>query len=87
MSRKALGLLLTSFVLGAMAMACASPVKKAAAPENDTLESNNCCCRWVPIGDEGRASYNDINRMECSEKQGECMGDTNCAGSDEQAAN
>ena len=81
MSRKALGLLLTSLLFAAMS--CATAPKKTAEPENDQLESENCCCRWLPIGEEGRASYEDINRMECSGKQGECMGESNCAGSAE----
>ena len=81
MSRKALGLLLTSLLFAAMS--CATAPKKAADPENDQLESDNCCCRWQPIGGEGRASYEDMNRMECSGKQGECMGETNCKGSDD----
>jgi hypothetical protein len=81
MSRKALGLVLTSLLLAAMS--CATAPKKTVEPENDQLESENCCCRWLPIGGEGRASYEDINRMECSGKQGECMGESNCAGSPE----
>jgi hypothetical protein len=67
------------------AMACASPTKRPAPIEDDQLESENCCCRWTPIGSGGRASYEDLNRMECSEKQGECMGESNCAGTDADA--
>ncbi len=61
--------------------ACSAPPKKVVEPENDQIESDTCCCRWVPIGSEnGRPSYEEINRMECSEKQGECMAAENCTG-------
>jgi hypothetical protein len=62
------------------AMACSAPPKKAAEPE-DPVVSDTCCCRWTPIGaEDGRASYEEFNPMECSEKQGECMAASNCAG-------
>ncbi len=80
MSRLALGFVVL------FAMACATPTKRAPLPDNDQLESETCCCRFTPIGSEGRALYEDTNRMECSEKQGECMGESNCAGAEAPAA-
>jgi hypothetical protein len=63
------------------AVACSGPPKKAVEVENDSLDSDTCCCRWTPIGAEnGRSTYEESNRMECSQKQGECMAVSNCAG-------
>lgn len=68
-------------LLWLLAIACSAPPKKVVEPENDQLESENCCCRWTPIGaEDGRPTYEELNRMECSEKQGECMAAENCAG-------
>jgi hypothetical protein len=62
------------------AVACGGPPKKPVDLENDQVENDPCCCRWVSIGSEkGQASYAETNRMECSLQQGECMAASNCA--------
>lgn len=67
-------------VLWLSAGACNTPPKKVVEPD-DQIESETCCCRWTQIGAEnGTPSYEELNRMECSEKQGECMDAANCAG-------
>ena len=63
-----------------VAVACGTPTKRV-EHDNDELESETCCCRWTPIGaEDGRPTYEELNRMECSEKQGECLAASNCAG-------
>lgn len=74
-----------SFLLGTallVVVACATtPPKRPLERENDSLESETCCCKWTPIGsDGGKPTYEDMNRMECGEKQGECLAAANCAG-------
>ncbi|MEZ4361350.1 MAG: hypothetical protein R3B48_14285 [Kofleriaceae bacterium] len=71
----------TTIALLLLAGACGTPQRRPVEVEDDQLESETCCCRWTPIGaDKGRPSYEEINRMECSERQGECMAASNCAG-------
>jgi hypothetical protein len=68
------------------AVACGGPTKKPVDLENDQVDGETCCCRWTPIGAEnGRPTYEEINRMECSQKQGECMAASNCTGGSEPA--
>lgn len=75
MRRKVLGIALL------FAAACATPVKRPVEKENDTLESDTCCCRWTPIGsDNGKPTHQELNRMECSQNQGECMAASSCTG-------
>lgn len=74
-----------SFFLGTallVVVACATtPAKRPIDRDNDQLESESCCCKWTPIGsDDGKPVYEDMNRMECGEKQGECLAAGNCAG-------
>jgi hypothetical protein len=75
MRSKALGIALL------LIAGCATPTKRPVEKENDSLESETCCCRWTPIGsDGGKPTYQESNRMECSQNQGECMAASNCTG-------
>jgi hypothetical protein len=64
--------------------ACSTPPKKKGSGSpivtdgSDAPES--CCCKTSPItSEDGKPVYDaNVNRMECSTKQGECVPDVQC---------
>jgi hypothetical protein len=61
--------------------ACSAPPKKTAVDMptgSDTGEK--CCCKSTPISEE-KAIFENINRMDCSTKQGDCVSDVQCGAS------
>ncbi len=61
--------------------ACGGPKKK---PEGTIVNegsdtSENCCCKSNPLtAEDGKAVFDQVNRMECSSKQGECVDEVQC---------
>lgn len=66
------------------AVACGgSKVKHEGAVVNEGSGSavgDNCCCKSFPISsNDGLPVYeNDVNRIECSSKQGTCVDEVQC---------
>jgi hypothetical protein len=61
-----------------VAAACGGAPKKA-DPKADQVESDTCCCKSNPAtSEDGKAVFAVANRMECSTKQGSCVGENEC---------
>ena len=60
--------------------ACGAPPKKT-VEETTPEAASSCCCKFIKVA-ETNASYRTTNTMECSQTQGECVGETQCAASD-----
>jgi hypothetical protein len=65
--------------------ACSSPPKKKGGSSSPIVTDGsdapeNCCCKTSPItSEDGKPVYDgNMNRMECSTKQGECVADVQC---------
>ena len=61
--------------------ACSGPKAKPSSTivneGSDTSES--CCCKSNPLtSEDGKPVFEQANRMECSSKQGECVGEVQC---------
>lgn len=73
-------LFLASAVM-AVVFACGGSPKKSdhsPGPGSDTA-SDSCCCKSNPLtSEDGKPVYEIGNRMECSQKQGECVADVQC---------
>lgn len=74
---------LASFFLTALVVAaCGGPPQKGPAttdPKGGDVAAETCCCKSNPLtSEDGRAVYENGNRMECSSKQGECVDDVQC---------
>ena len=66
----------------AIVFACGGPTKKpiTSATEGSDSASETCCCKSNPAtSEDGKPAYENGNRMECSQKQGECVPDVQCA--------
>ena len=76
---------IASFVLaaGIVAAACSAPPKKTTDIAPTGSASDTCCCKSTPMtSDDGKPLYEaNLNRMDCSTKQGECVSDVQCNGS------
>jgi hypothetical protein len=68
-----------------VAAACGGPKHKntSMVPEGSGV-SDNCCCKSSPAtSEDGKPVYEpNVNRMECSTKQGECEPDVQCNASE-----
>lgn len=65
--------------------ACGGPQAKQESPlvneGSDVPET--CCCKSFPLtSEDGRAVLEMTPRMECSTRQGTCVGDVQCHGTD-----
>lgn len=61
--------------------ACTGPKAKPESPivNEGSAVAEHCCCKAFPLSSEdGKPVYSQINRMECSVKQGECVSDIQC---------
>ncbi|MDB4953276.1 MAG: hypothetical protein JWO36_845 [Myxococcales bacterium] len=69
-------------------IACGGPKAKKETLGNDDSPAN-CCCKTIPATAEKEITpvYASENRMECSTKQGECVPDVQCNGSQPQGDN
>lgn len=60
--------------------ACGGPHAKpegAIVPNSEVPET--CCCKSSPIAaEDAKPLYETLNRIECSTKQGECVGEVQC---------
>ncbi|MEO8705779.1 MAG: hypothetical protein ABI867_37455 [Kofleriaceae bacterium] len=65
-----------------VAAACSGPKAKTESPivnEGSAATSESCCCKSHPLTTEdGKPFYESSNRMECSQKPGECVPDVQC---------
>lgn len=65
-------------------VACSGPTKKPEGAIVDTGSdtSDNCCCKSNPLtSEDGKPLLENINRIECGTKQGECVDEVQCANS------
>jgi hypothetical protein len=66
-----------------LAAAC-GPAPKPEGPlvKEGSAVADNCCCKSTPIASvDGNPLYEpNLNRMECSTKQGSCVDEVQCAG-------
>jgi hypothetical protein len=68
----------------AVLIACGAPPKKKPEQLDTGSASDTCCCKSTPASSENdKPVYEgNTNRMECSStKQGECVADVQCNGS------
>jgi hypothetical protein len=72
--------------LTVVVIACGGPRAKKETLGNDDTPVN-CCCKTIPATAEKEITpvYASENRMECSTKQGQCVPDVQCNGSQAQS--
>jgi hypothetical protein len=59
--------------------ACGGTPKKPEVSKTEDVASDVCCCKSNPAtSEDGKAIFATGNRMECSTKQGTCVGDNEC---------
>ncbi len=57
-------------------------VTKPVDPADNAVET--CCCKSIPMtSEDAKPAYEIGNRMECSSKQGECVDEVQCQGSEQ----
>ncbi len=71
------------FVSVLVAAACGGGSSKGPATVDPSgandVAAETCCCKSNPLtSEDGRAVYENGNRMECSSKQGECVDEVQC---------
>ncbi|MBA2541964.1 MAG: hypothetical protein H0V17_20130 [Deltaproteobacteria bacterium] len=68
--------------LAVVLAACSGPKSKPESPlvnEGSSAKPEDCCCKTFPLtSEDGKPSYENSNRMECSTKQGECVDEIQC---------
>jgi hypothetical protein len=75
---------LASFVLSVLVVAACGGGKQKGPATTDLQGSGDvaaetCCCKSNPLtSEDGKAVYENGNRMECSSKQGECVDEVQC---------
>ncbi|MFN0245561.1 MAG: hypothetical protein ACKV2T_01550 [Kofleriaceae bacterium] len=76
--------ILASFFLSALVVAaCGGGSQKGPATTDlsgsGDVAAETCCCKSNPLtSEDGKAVYENGNRMECSSKQGECVDEVQC---------
>jgi hypothetical protein len=67
----------------ALAAACSGPPKKKSDLAEGSDVPPTCCCKTIPVTAEKEIVpvYAMEGRMECSTKNGECVDDVQCNGS------
>lgn len=61
--------------------ACTGPKAKPESPivNEGSAVPERCCCKAFPLSSEdGKPVYDQVNRMECSIQQGECVAEVQC---------
>lgn len=80
-------LLVALILAGGLAAACGGGKQKPESPlvkESGPPVSDSCCCKSNPLtAEDGKAVFENANRMECSSKQGACVAEGMCVGKPE----
>lgn len=61
--------------------ACGGPKPKQESPlvKEGSAVPETCCCKSTPIAaPDGKPVFEDLNRMDCSTKQGDCVDSVQC---------
>jgi len=70
-----------SMLAGFTIAACSGPKAKPESPlvKEGSAVAETCCCKHTPIGaEDAKAQYEDIGRMDCSSKKGDCVDAVQC---------